>query len=280
MVLVKENIKHKKYEELKRLRADLDIVINGIDNYPIDDRPIYLIANHSSLMDIFYLAMSTTESTVMIVSNRVVYKNILDRKQMIDKYLYTLPIEVASKNYSDISLNAAVKILYQGINMGIFPEGVYNDKNSVTRGRTGAARILFETCKYGVMPHLIPVAIDVKTNDPNLDRYKACKEDKIEVNILEPVNYNYLLHEYLRCDNFSEKNVILHEVMDMGMKNIADALDIPFTGKYKEAIPKNNILFEDGTTISLNEACMYQNINRFKIEIENRTNHLVKTLKK
>lgn len=280
MLLVKENIKNRKYEELKRLRENLNVVIEGIDNFPVDDRPIYLIANHSSLMDIFYLAMSALDSTVMIVSNRVAYKKTLDRKQIIDKYLYTLPIELANKTYSDITLNAAVKILCQGISMSIFPEGVYNDKKSITRGRTGAARILFETCKQGIMPYLIPVAINAKTNDPNLNRYKICEDDEIEVKVLEPVNYDYLLWEYLKCDDFKEKNIILHEVTDIGMKNIADALDIPFTGKYKKAIPKDNVMFEDGTTVFLNDANSNQNINRFKQEIENKTKNLIKILKK
>lgn len=280
MLLVKENIKGKKYEELEKLRESLNITIEGLENYPIDDRPIYLIANHSCLMDIFYLGIASLKDSVMIVSNRVAYKNTLDRKQVVDKYLYTLPLEPAHKSYSDITLSAAVKILCQGINLSIFPEGVYNDKKAITRGRTGAARILFETCKQGVMPHLIPVAIDAKTKDPNLNRYKVCEDDEIEVKILESIDYNYLLDEYLKCDNLNEKNIILHEVTDIGMKNIADALDVPFIKEYKEAIPKDNIMFEDGTTISLDDANLYKNINRFKNEIDTKTKKLIKVLKK
>lgn len=280
MLLVKESIKSKKYEELEKLRESLNISIEGIDNYPIDDRPIYLIANHSCLMDIFYLSIASLKDSVMIVSNRVAYKNILDRKTVVDKYLYTLSLESVHKVYSDITLSAAVKILCQGINLSIFPEGVYNDKKTITRGRTGAARILFETCKQGVMPYLIPVAIDTKTNDPDLNRYKACEDDEIEVKILEPIDYDYLLYEYLRCDNFNEKNIILHEITDIGMKNIADALGIPFIKEYKAAIPKDNIMFEDGTTIPLDNANLDENINRFKNEIDAKTKKLIKVLKK
>lgn len=280
MLLVKENIKNKKYKELQKLRESLNITINGIENYPVDDRPIYLVANHSSFMDIFYLSLASLDSTVMILSNRVAYKNTLDRKQVVNKYLYTLPIELALKSYSDITLDAAVKILCNGINMSIFPEGVYNNKKTITRGRTGAARILFETCKHGVMPYLIPVAIDAKTDDPNLGRYKACEDDEIEIKILEPINYNYILKEYLKCDNYNESNLLLHEVTDIGMRNIADALGIPFTGKYKEAVPKDNVMFEDGTTISLDEANTNQNIDRFKKEIDMKTKNLIKALKK
>lgn len=280
MLLVKKNIKDKKYNELQKLREILNFTIEGLENYPVNDRPIFLIANHSQLMDIFYLAMSSLDRGVMIVSNRVAYKNTLDRKEIVDKYLYTLPLELAHKLYSDITINAAVKILCQGVNMSIFPEGVYNDKKAITRGRTGVARILFETCKQGVMPYLVPVAIDSKTNDPNLNRYKVCEDDEIEVKILEPIDYNYLLYEYLKCDNFKERNFILHEVTDIGMKNIADALNIPFIKEYKEAIPKDNIMFEDGSTIYLSDAILEENVSRFKMEIDNRTNRLVKILKK
>jgi len=280
MLSIKENVKGIKYKRLQELKEQLNFIVEGLENYPEGNRPIFFIANHSSLMDIFYLSAAVPTNQVMIVSSRIVYKPIINKQQTVNKYLYTLPLELASREYANITIEAASKILANGINMSIFPEGVYNDRKAITRGRTGMARILFETCRKGVIPYLVPVAIDVETTDPSLDRYIVNSNDFVEAKILEPINYEYLIQDYLKCDNFQEKNAMLHEVTDIGMQNIADALGVPFICKYKVAIPKTNIMYQDGRTISLEEADASENIKRFQDEIENRTENLIRVLKK
>lgn len=280
MLSIKENVKGEKYQRLQELREKLNFIVEGLENYPRDDRPIYFIANHSCLMDIFYLSMAVPNNQVMVVSNRIVYKPIKEKQEIVNKYLYTLPLEPTGKKYANITIEAASKILVSGVDLSIFPEGVYNDRTAITRGRTGMARILFESCRKGVMPYLIPIAIDVDTKDSTLDRYKVCEEDNVEVKILEPIDYEYLINDYLRSDNIKERNAILHEVTDDCMKSIADALNIPFTKEYKPAIPKDNIMFQDGTTIPLDKADLEENINRFAEEINNRTQKLIRVLRK
>lgn len=280
MLSVRENVKGEKYQKLQELKERLNFIIEGLENYPEGDRPIYFIANHSCLMDIFYLSMAVPDNQVMVVSNRIVYKPIKEKQETVNKYLYTLPLEPTGKKYADITINAASRILASGINLSIFPEGVYNDRTAITRGRTGMARILFNTCKKGINPYLVPIAIDVDTEDNTLDRYKICEEDKVTVKILEPIDYEYLIKDYICSDNRDEKNAILHEVTDTGMINIANALGVPFTGAYKPAIPKDNIMFQDGSTIPLEAAGLDVNINRFQEEIDNRTQRLVRVLKK
>lgn len=280
MLRVKENVKGEKYQKLQELKEKLNFIVEGLENYPKDNRPIYYIANHSCLMDIFYLSMAVPDNQIMVVSNRIVYKPIKEKQDTINNYLYTLPLEPTGKVYADISINAASEILASGVNLSIFPEGVYNDRTAITRGRTGMARILFETCRKGIMPYLVPIAIDVDTKDPTLDRYTICEDDNVEVKILEPVDYEYLIRGYFKSDSIKEKNAILHEVTDECMQNIAEALSVPFTGEYKPAIPKDNIMFQDGTTIALEEAGLEKNIDRFKTEINTRTEKLIRVLRK
>lgn len=280
MLSVRENVRGEKYQKLQELKERLNFMIEGLENYPEGDRPIYFIANHSCLMDIFYLSMAVPDNQVMVVSNRIVYKPIKEKQETVNKYLYTLPLEPTGKKYADITINAASRILASGINLSIFPEGVYNDRTAITRGRTGMARILFDTCKKSINPYLVPIAIDVDTEDSTLDRYKICEDDKVTVKILEPIDYEYLIKDYLCSDNRDEKNAILHEVTDTGMINIANALGVPFTGTYKPAIPKDNIMFQDGSTIPLEAADLNVNINRFQEEIDNRAQRLVRVLKK
>lgn len=280
MINIRESIRGEKYQKLQELKERLNFIVEGLENYPIDDRPIYYIANHSCLMDIFYLSMAVPNNQVMVVSNRIVYKPIKEKQETVNKYLYTLPLEPTGKKYANITIEAASRILASGIDLSIFPEGVYNDRTAITRGRTGMARILFESCRKGVMPYLIPIAIDVDTKDSNLDRYKVCEDDNVEVKILEPIDYEYLVYDYLQSNNSEERNAILHEVTDIGMQSIADALNITFTREYKPAIPKDNIMFQDGTTISLDKADLEENINRFAEEINNRTQNLIRVLRK
>lgn len=280
MINIRESVRGEKYQKLQELKEQLNFIVEGLENYPRDDRPIYYIANHSCLMDIFYLSMAVPNNQVMVVSNRIVYKPIKEKQETVNKYLYTLPLEPTGKKYANITIESASRILASGIDLSIFPEGVYNDRTAITRGRTGMARILFETCRKGVMPYLVPIAIDVDTKDPTLDRYKVCEDDNVEVKILEPIDYEYLINDYLQSDNIGERNAILHEVTDIGMQSIADALNLPFTGEYKPAIPKDNIMFQDGTTIPLDKAGLEENVNKFAEEINNRTQNLIRVLRK
>lgn len=269
-----------KRHELEKLKERLEFRVEGLSNHPKGSRPVYYFANHSRLMDIFYLSAAVPTNQVVIVSNRLVYKPIIDRQQIINRYLFTLPLEQAKTVYANLSIDAASTILANGINMSIFPEGIYNSGATITRGRKGMACILFETCKKGVQPYLFPVAIEVKSDNSNLDRYTICESDKIIVRILEPLNYEYLIPEYLQCDNPQEQEEILHTITDIGMQNIADALGVPFTGEYDKGIPKKNIMLPDGSTISFEEANDEKNIKSFKDDIESRTKRLIRVFKK
>ena len=63
----------------KILKEKLNFIVEGLENYPKDNRPIYYIANHSCLMDIFYLSMAVPDNQIMVVSNRIVYKPIKEK---------------------------------------------------------------------------------------------------------------------------------------------------------------------------------------------------------
>ena len=52
-------------EELKRLKEKINIEVKNSDNIP-KDRPSIIIANHSCLMDIFYLTASSPTRIVPI----------------------------------------------------------------------------------------------------------------------------------------------------------------------------------------------------------------------
>ena len=61
-------------DELKKLKEQLQLQINGKDNIP-KDAPSVIICNHNRLMDIFYLPLAFDNDIASVVSARLVYKN-------------------------------------------------------------------------------------------------------------------------------------------------------------------------------------------------------------
>lgn len=272
-----------KFENLQELKEKINLNVKGLENYLQDGSPSIIFANHSCLMDVFYLGASIPEPHAMVVSTRLTYKRDGDRKTIIDKYLYTLPCEPpggAGAKYFELSLGPAIEILKSGITLSIFPEGIFNDRNTLSRARTGAARILYGVRDIGIKPKFIPAAIKVQSNDPDLGRYTINPEDKIDVNFLEPVEYEEYYDYYKKHQDFKSKNFALHKVSDVGMQKIADCLGIPYSKDYRFCIPKNEVMYEDGSTLPIITALQDENIERARKEINTQTQQLIKSLRR
>ena len=100
-----------KLEALKKLRDELNVEINGLENLN-SDSPNVFIANHNCLKDIFYLPMSLPMETVSLISSRLIYKPDKKRQEMVEKYLYAMPIEAhGGSRYSEICLSRVQNIL-------------------------------------------------------------------------------------------------------------------------------------------------------------------------
>lgn len=258
-----------KLEALKELREKLNVVIEGKDNYP-KDYPSVIISNHNRLLDIFYVPMCIDDDIVSLVSSRLVYrKNDINRFNMVNKYLNGFPIEAhGGSAYSGMCIDYASKILASGNSVSIFPEGAYiDDRDNVYRGRTGAARILFRALDKERFSYLLPVSVDVKSND-DLDSYNPDLNSEITIRILEPINpYDYY-YEYKKNGN---DNQILHEFINKGMANIASSLNRNFINEYIELTPKNNVIFRDNTVIEKEEAKRIEYIRKYDKELHDLT---------
>ena len=67
------------------------------------------------------------------------------RRLVIENALHAIPLEVhGGKEYLEVGLKMARQALLDGRSLLIFPEGAYTGDAQVTKGRTGASRILFE----------------------------------------------------------------------------------------------------------------------------------------
>ena len=267
-----------KYEELKKLREQLQIEVKGIENYPLDE-PNLVVSNHNCLMDIFYVPMIIPQNIVSLVSSRLIYKNDYDRKKVVNKYLNSMPIEAhGGRIYSSMCLSYAVKLLCEGISLNIFPEGAYVDENIIYRGRTGASRILYEAKKQGTSANLIPVAIDIDSSTINMDSYNPL-ECKIGISILKPVKYDDSFYQYINTEDRDEKNIFLHEPIDECMQLIAQTLKRQYVNEYIKLRPKNNVIFSDGTTIDINDAQNMYSICKYMEGLEKQKSKILKIIK-
>lgn len=244
--------------------------IEGVSNYP-KGKINLIVANHSCLRDIFYIAAALPEKTVNIVSSRVLYKKKPERQALVNKCLEPMPIEAnGGRLYSDICISQIAKILASGVSINIFPQGVYDDGKKIYRGRTGTARILMEALKYNIKVNVIPVALDWKTTLGNLDGLDV-KDDFVNAIICSPEEYT----ESDRIDNASRDE--LHGIVDRAMLDIATTLgrdyDLSYSPNY---IAKSDVIFSDGTSINAEDAKNSSIVSSYEHELGQYTKKLIK----
>ena len=240
--------------ELDKLKNEINLEVNGVENIP-KDYPSVIISNHNRLLDIIYLPFAFDREIISLVSARLVYKKDLDRLEQLNKYLNAFPIEAhGGSRYAELGLYNSSKFLEEGLDVSIFPEGAYiDDTKHVYKGRTGAARILFQSIENIGFAYLLPVSIDVKSNT-DLDNYIPSYEDEVTININEPIIPDLYYREYSKTNDFNEKKEILHEITDEGMKVIASSLGREYVDEYIKLRPKGNVIFSDGQTILTEDA--------------------------
>ena len=265
-----------KREELNKLKSQINLSIKGLENYPKNELNV-LVSNHNCLMDIFYVPMSLPEEIVSLISARLTYKEESNRKSIIERYLYAMPIEAhGGRAYANMGLNYATKMLENGISVNIFPEGAYVEDKKIFRGRTGASRLIYNIRDIGKQVNLVPVSISVLRND-DLDSFDKIG-DNVEITFLPPINYEDSYYGYKYAESNEEKNGLLHIPIDTSMKLIADSLGLPYVDSYIELRPKGNVMFADGSVIETGMAQNPEFIDRYNRELEDRVMQLTRKL--
>lgn len=212
--------------------------ING-NNHKEDGVSNIYVSNHSCLKDGFYVPMALDHEIVVVVSSRVIYKNIESRKKAFNEYLYTMPMEAhGGKKYSSLCLEYITELVKNSIDISIFPEGAYVEDNVIYKGRTEATRILFDALSENEKSKInfIPVAIGVNKENKDLDSY-----------------------------SFDNDNVT-----DQALKNIAEELDKQYVDSYIELFPKGNVIFSDGNVVLTEDAQDSYYVNLYEQELKNR----------
>ncbi len=229
------------------------ITTHGFDDMP--EGPNVFVANHACMRDIFAIPASLPEDCDVVISSRLAYKNnpvgTAVRRLVIENALHAIPLEVhGGKEYLEVGLKMARQALLDGRSLLIFPEGAYTGDAQVTKGRTGASRILFEARIGGVKPNLLPVGIHYKPWPTDLDAYMP-QDEQIDITLCDPIDYTNAYQKYATSTDRESRRRALRAPIDMAMRAIAEATDLPYIDKPIELWPRKTMILESGEEVPI-----------------------------
>lgn len=147
-------------------------------------------------------------------------------------------------------LEMARRALLDGRSLLIFPEGAYTGDAQVTKGRTGASRILFDANVGGVEPNLLPVGIRYEPWPTDLDAYMP-QDEQIHVTLCNPVDYRAAYRDYTASTDRESRRQALRAPIDMAMRAIAEATDLPYIDEPIELWPRKTMILESGEEVPI-----------------------------
>lgn len=238
---------------LQTMGREMTITTHGFDDIP--EGPNVFVANHACMRNIFAIPASLPEDCDVVISSRLAYKNssvyTAVRRLVIENALHTIPLEVhGGKEYLEVGLKMAKQALLDGRSLLIFPEGAYTGSAQVTKGRTGASRILFGASIGGVKPNLLPVGIHYEPWPTDLDAY-APQNEQIHVTLCGPIDYTAAYRDYTASTDHKSRRRALHAPIDMAMLAIAKATDLPYIDKPIELWPRKTMILESGEEVPI-----------------------------
>ena len=150
-------------------------------------------------------------------------------------------------------------------------------KNMYIKAEQGLLEYYLGAKENGINPNIIPISIDVSQTEADLDSYNLNENDKVVVNVLDPIDYTDIYYDYKNSSSFEEKNANLHKIIDIGMRSIAESLNREYVDSYIELYPKGNVIFENGEKIDTTTANQDIYVSSYKQSIEERIKLLIKS---
>lgn len=238
---------------LQTIGREMAITTHGLDDIP--EGPNVFVANHACMRDIFAIPASLPEDCDVVISSRLAYKNssvdTAVRRLVIENALHTIPLEVhGGKEYLKTGLEMARRALLDGRSLLIFPEGAYTGDAQVTKGRTGASRILFGASIGGAKPNLLPVGIHYEPWPTDLDAYTP-QDEQIHVTLCDPIDYRAAHQSYAISTDHESRRQALRAPIDMAMRAIAEATNLPYIDEPIELWPRKTMILESGEEVPI-----------------------------
>jgi len=120
--------------------------VRGIENVPRSG-PVILASNHLSFVDSVFLPLVLDRRVVFLAKSD--YFTGKGLKGWMTRRFFEasgqIPIDRSGGRASEASLNTALRVLADGLALGIYPEGTRSPDGVMYRGRTGVARMILES---------------------------------------------------------------------------------------------------------------------------------------
>lgn len=139
--------------------------------------------------------------------------------------------------------------LHEGWPVIAFPEGAYTGEQEVTKGRTGAIRLLFEAKDQGTEAQFLPIGIDTVADKDSLDELISTKP--IRITIGEPIDYESLYREYSSAEDDASRKQVFRTMTDIAMRTIAELSHRPYKDEFIPLRPRSTIILESGEEVPI-----------------------------
>ena len=180
--------------------------VNGLKYIP-KSRSAVLASNHLAVVDSLYLPLAVKRRHITFLAKQEHFSGTGFKGHLL-VWFYTLagqlPIDRGNSSSSQLSLEVAMRILFKGNLVGLYPEGTRSPDGKLYKGKVGLAKLILKT----KVP-IIPVAM-IGTNLVNSPSKKRLQFRNIRVKFGRPIKFKALYN--MIDDNFIER-AIVDEVM-------------------------------------------------------------------
>ncbi|MFZ0324806.1 MAG: lysophospholipid acyltransferase family protein, partial [Actinomycetes bacterium] len=189
-----------------------------LENIP-DDGPAILASNHLSFSDSIFLPLMVPRNITFLAKSDYFTGRTL--KGRLISWFFTsvgqVPVDRSGGRASEAAINTGVRVLNEGLLLGIYPEGTRSPDGKLYRGRTGVARMALEANVV-----VIPVAmIDTEKIQP--PGKVIPRLGRVGIRIGRPLDFSR--YEGLEDDRFVLRSItdeIMYELMDLGGQEYVD----------------------------------------------------------
>ena len=119
--------------------------VEGLENIP-DDGPAILASNHLSFSDSIFLPLMVSRPITFLAKSDY-FTGRSPKGRLIAWFFRSVgqvPVDRSGGRASEAAIATGVRVLGQGLLLGIYPEGTRSPDGKLYRGRTGMARMALE----------------------------------------------------------------------------------------------------------------------------------------
>jgi len=192
--------------------------VEGLENIP-DDGPAILASNHLSFSDSIFLPLMVSRPITFLAKSDY-FTGRSPKGRLIAWFFRSVgqvPVDRSGGRASEAAIATGVRVLGQGLLLGIYPEGTRSPDGKLYRGRTGMARMALEA-----RVPVIPVAM-VDTEKIQPPGKVIPRIGRIGIRIGTPLDFSR--YQGLEDDRFILRSItdeLMYELMELSGQEYVD----------------------------------------------------------